>query len=486
MRHGRHASHSDPADTSHHAAADREKTGMTEYLWIVDGGYLHTPVRYYEDAGQSGRRVTLIATVAVAGRDYCTALSRLIAGQEAAGAVVYCQRHGRRCDDRDVIADEQIVLDELDELSRKALWRLSIDLAWMTRDFGLGWPAHWHLLGPSDLDVIQQSGLRKTRARLTWRRRILGWAGDQHTAVNRFRLMVAIAMRLAASRTPQQRRPDLDHGIVFGAAQAVLVRGDRDTVLICTPAQGPCLDAGIRAAGFTNTGTEQFTVMRLPRIRTALRLLITARRGEPARPTMPRPAPPNQRRYLVLRAVLTGVGVGCDGLLAVLMLGWLAQHHDQMPPHDQVTLGLLGVSAAIGVVILVVALTVTLRTGRGDDGSGLARISLVMAWVRLLAVIAAAAAFGLISTGNGCVAVLAVIDSAARWPSSTSRGAQREHRRTPGPATAGRADSTAQGIDHDAPRSDEDPGRRCRARPDDGTYSGLRAAAGDNRPPPHR
>jgi hypothetical protein len=120
---------------------------------------------------------------------------------------------------------------------------------------------------------------------------------------------------------------------------------------------------------------------------------------------------PVDRRRVVARAWLTGLLVCCDlAVVGIISLVWTAQARDQVTGADVATLDLLGVSAAAGVVILVLALAATIAVLRGRSGRGSATAAWPLAWLRLVAVIVAVAAIAVVA---GLGAVIGLVETFA-------------------------------------------------------------------------
>jgi len=131
------------------------------------------------------------------------------------------------------------------------------------------------------------------------------------------------------------------------------------------------------------------------------------------------PAPVDTRR--ALRAALIGVLVMLDlALVAIVSLVWTAQRQGQVSGQETGTLTLLGISAAIGVVILLILLAATLSAGNPSASRPLATVGLTLAWLRLAGIITApaviAAALGMsavIGLAESFVVALALLDALA-------------------------------------------------------------------------
>lgn len=98
------------------------------------------------------------------------------------------------------------------------------------------------------------------------------------------------------------------------------------------------------------------------------------------------PARTEGRRSLVL-ASLTGTLVLADGGLAAIgLMVWAAHRRGDLTAPESATFILLGVSAVVGAVVLL--LTV-IALARGVQGRGLARVASALAWLRMAGVIIA-------------------------------------------------------------------------------------------------
>jgi hypothetical protein len=123
---------------------------------------------------------------------------------------------------------------------------------------------------------------------------------------------------------------------------------------------------------------------------------------------------------LAVRAWLTGLLLCCDvAVVAIVGLVWSAQARGQVADAGVATLDLLGVSAAVGVVVMIGVLTATVAALRGRSGRVAATGAWSLAWLRLVAVIVALVAIAVVA-GLGAVlglvetfaAALAVLDAA--------------------------------------------------------------------------
>jgi hypothetical protein len=113
----------------------------------------------------------------------------------------------------------------------------------------------------------------------------------------------------------------------------------------------------------------------------------------------------------VARAWLTGLLVCCDvAVVAIVGLVWTAQARGQVDGADVATLDLLGIGAAVGVVIMGLALAATVGVIRGRPGRGTATVAWSLAWLRLVAVIVALAAIAVVA---GLDAVIGLVETFA-------------------------------------------------------------------------
>jgi hypothetical protein len=120
---------------------------------------------------------------------------------------------------------------------------------------------------------------------------------------------------------------------------------------------------------------------------------------------------PVERRRVVVRAWLTGLLVCCDvAVVAIVGLVWSAQARGQVTGAEVATLDLLGISAAVGVVILALALAATVAVLRGRSGRGTAATAWLLAWLRLVAVLVAVVAIAVIA---GLDAVIGLVETFA-------------------------------------------------------------------------
>ena len=103
----------------------------------------------------------------------------------------------------------------------------------------------------------------------------------------------------------------------------------------------------------------------------------------------------------VAMASLTGILALIDGGLAAIgLLVWTAHHNGHLTAAEAATFTLLGASAAVGTVIMLLALV---ALARGPAGHGIARLAGGIAWLRLAGVIIALTA---IATELGTAAII--------------------------------------------------------------------------------
>jgi hypothetical protein len=121
----------------------------------------------------------------------------------------------------------------------------------------------------------------------------------------------------------------------------------------------------------------------------------------------------NGRRSNVALAVLTGILVLADaGLAALGALVWRAHQRGDLTGSEAATFALLGVSAAVGAAVLLVAAGALVR---GVRGHRLAGFTSVVSWLRVVAVVIAlmvitirlgtSAVAGLLETFGAVIAV---------------------------------------------------------------------------------
>jgi hypothetical protein len=125
-------------------------------------------------------------------------------------------------------------------------------------------------------------------------------------------------------------------------------------------------------------------------------------------------------RRLTVRAWLTGLLLCCDAaVVAIVGLVWTAQARGQVAAAEVATLDLLGISAAVGVVVMAGALAATVAVSRGRSGRVAATGARALAWLRLAAVVVALAAIAVVAGLDALIglvetfaAALAVLDAA--------------------------------------------------------------------------
>jgi hypothetical protein len=110
----------------------------------------------------------------------------------------------------------------------------------------------------------------------------------------------------------------------------------------------------------------------------------------------------------------------CDvAVVAIVGLVWAAQARGQVAGAEVATLDLLGISAAVGVVVMIGALTATVAVLRGRSGRVAATGAWSLAWMRLAAVVVALVAIAVVAGLDAVIglvetfaAALAVLDAA--------------------------------------------------------------------------
>jgi hypothetical protein len=124
------------------------------YLGIDGRATLQTAVHHYRHP-DTGRKVTLVATMCFGDPGYYGKLRELISGCEAGGAVVHCEGSGRvPYDDGDVTADEQTLLGDLRECRDLETARFPT-IGWVHRNACLEPGPRWQVHDLSDLAIIR-------------------------------------------------------------------------------------------------------------------------------------------------------------------------------------------------------------------------------------------------------------------------------------------------------------------------------------------
>lgn len=124
----------------------------------------------------------------------------------------------------------------------------------------------------------------------------------------------------------------------------------------------------------------------------------------------------NEGRGSLLLAALTGILVLADGgLVGLGLMVWNAQRRGNLTGTEAATFTLLGASAAVGAVVLLLAL---IALARGARGRGVARLASMLAWLRAAGVIIVLMAIAIRLGGSAIAgvfemsgAVVAVADS---------------------------------------------------------------------------
>jgi len=102
-----------------------------------------------------------------------------------------------------------------------------------------------------------------------------------------------------------------------------------------------------------------------------------------------------------LLAALAGIMILVDGVLvAIGVLVWGAQRNGNLTASEAATFTLLGASAAVGAVVMLLA---AIALARGRRGHGTARLASGLAWMRVAAVLIALVVIA-ISLGGAAIA----------------------------------------------------------------------------------
>jgi hypothetical protein len=262
---------------------------MPEYLRL-NGRHLQTPVHHYAHP-DTGRRVSVIATMHAGEAAYFGELRALIAELRAAGAVVQCE--GSRllpCDETALTADEQEVLTHLRRCQELEKRRID-ELGWVGQIDGLGYPPAWKVVDLDQAQIIRRAGVHAMRGYVQRMSVMFDWSEDDRRGLARLRLRTALALRVMASDQPAAQRATTDPAepVFLDQRTAVALEGvfstDRDAVLVWGAKHLPGLRAGLGERGFVQDGEPRWhTAVRVPSIGACLwRLVIPGSRQRPGR-----------------------------------------------------------------------------------------------------------------------------------------------------------------------------------------------------------
>jgi len=246
---------------------------LAEYLRITEKRTLQTAVHQYQHP-ETGRRVTLVATMTFGDPGYYIGLREVINDREAAGAVVHCAGSGRVPDDPAISEPREQLPASRAELMVLNAWRDCRDLevarfptiGWVHKDVWLEPRPQWEVHDLSDLAIIRLAGLPLITQVVACKVRLFG-PPKGPTALKWLRFKISLAMRTMASPKVQGRQVLIDeiryrNTVALTAFSAT----GRDTVLVWGAAHIPGLDNGIRKAGLRHTGTDWHTVTEIPRL----------------------------------------------------------------------------------------------------------------------------------------------------------------------------------------------------------------------------
>jgi hypothetical protein len=249
---------------------------MTEFLRIVRSAQLQTPVLRYVHP-DSRRRVTVIGGMHVGDPGFFARLRTVIDGLHAAGAVVQCEGSGLLpYADADADDAERQVLADLGRCRELEKRRIA-ELGWVGQADGLGYPPDWQIIDLTNLEIVRLAGVDVMAEGVRRMTKQFDWPEDDRNGITRFRLAVAMTLRVMAIARGMDayRKADPANGVLLGARTSTALDGvdttDRHVVLIWGAMHLPGIDAGLTARGFVRTGEPQwFTVAQLPSIRSAI------------------------------------------------------------------------------------------------------------------------------------------------------------------------------------------------------------------------
>jgi hypothetical protein len=119
------------------------------------------------------------------------------------------------------------------------------------------------------------------------------------------------------------------------------------------------------------------------------------------------PTGPRTGRRIVIRVLPIAVVVVGDVVVAVVALGRAGDASGD----DRAAFTLLGAGAAAGAGILLVALLATVAGRWRGGGRRAASAALMLAWLRLLAVVAVAIGLGVFVSGHGDLTIIVFLDA---------------------------------------------------------------------------
>lgn len=239
---------------------------------------LYSPVVRFENQ-QSGRRVTVVATVHIGPAAYYEQLRALIDEMESAGAVVCYESAGPVTNQEwaAAAAEERAAWDgerraHLDHIEATRRY-----FGWADQWTALGNPASWRNADMAHLEFVRRAGPENLLIRQSHAEDFTGLRPDQREAFAAgvyavgvrlaqfawFGLLVRLGARLVGDAA---RRIDEAVFAERNSHALASLPADSDAVLVWGAGHLPGLAAGLRKAGYRRRDTSWVTVGRLPGI----------------------------------------------------------------------------------------------------------------------------------------------------------------------------------------------------------------------------
>jgi hypothetical protein len=257
---------------------------MSEYLHVIDTR-LQTPVQVWRHP-DTGRRITLVATVHGGEPRYFDDLNAVVDLLEQDGAAVHVEGSPHRIDAdleaADLTDPERDALLALRRSRDLSVERMSV-MGWVGQRQAMPIQPSWRVVDLNPLEIIRLRGAEVTRHEAELACHRLTWPEDSRIGPARYRLRTVLALRTAAADNPEIQRKALQAAdpIVLGhrtthalaAAQAVT----EDVVLVWGARHCPAMSTDLAADGFIRTEVQWYTVGRLPSL---ARIAIDLIRGQ--------------------------------------------------------------------------------------------------------------------------------------------------------------------------------------------------------------